>query len=267
MTTTQEELLTEQHGAAVTLWLNRPDRLNAFSEGLALCLVEALARAGADSSVRVVIVRGRGRAFSAGGDVKQMAADAAEGRPAAYFDRPLAAIHQAALAVRNLEKPVIAGLHGAVAGAGLNLALCCDYRVAADDVRLIQAFTNIGLLPDTGGTYLLPRLVGRARATELLFEGRTVDAREARELGLVNEVAPLAELDAAVERTAQRLAARPTRALGLTKRLLNVGATQTFEAQLAAEQRLQQALGADSADAIEGVRAVVGRREPRFEGR
>ena len=267
MVTTQEELLTEQHGAAVTLWLNRPDRLNAFSEGMARSLVEALARAGADASVRVVIVRGRGRAFSAGGDVKQMAEDAAQGRPAAYFDGPLTAIHQAALAVRNLEKPVIAGLHGAVAGAGLNLALCCDYRVAADDVRLIQAFTNIGLVPDTGGTYLLPRLVGRARATELLFEGRTVEAQEAKELGLVNEVAPLAELDAAVERTAQRLAARPTRALGLTKRLLNAGATQNFEAQLAAEQRLQQTLGADSADAIEGVRAVVEKRKPRFEGR
>jgi 2-(1,2-epoxy-1,2-dihydrophenyl)acetyl-CoA isomerase len=137
--------------------------------------------------------------------------------------------HDAA-GVRNLEKPVIAGLN-------------------------------------SGGTYLLPRLVGRARATELLFEGRTVEAKEARELGLVNEVAPLADLDAAVERTAQRLAARPTRALGLAKRLLNAGATQTFEAQLAAEQRLQQTLGADSADAIEGVRAVVGRREPRFEGR
>ena len=267
MATTQDELQTERHGAAVTLWLNRPDRLNAFSEGMALALVQALARAGADPSVRVVIVRGRGRAFSAGGDVKQMAQDAAGGRPAAYFDRPLAAIHRAALAVRNLEKPVIAGLQGAVAGAGLNLALCCDYRVAADDVRLIQAFTNIGLVPDTGGTYLLPRLVGRARATELLFEGRTVEAKEARELGLVNDVAPLAELDAAVERTAQRLAARPTRALGLTKRLLNAGATRTFEAQLAAERQLQQALGADSADAIEGVRAVVARRVPRFEGR
>jgi 2-(1,2-epoxy-1,2-dihydrophenyl)acetyl-CoA isomerase len=267
MATAQDELLTERHGAAVTLWLNRPDRLNAFSESMALALVDAIAQAGADPSVRVVILRGRGRAFSAGGDVKQMAEDAAEGRAAAYFDRPLTAIHAAAVAVRNLEKPVIAGLQGAVAGAGLNLALCCDYRVAAEDVRLIQAFTNIGLVPDTGGTYLLPRLVGLARATELLFEGRTVEAKEAKELGLVNEVVPLAELDAAIERKAQRLAARPTRALGLTKRLLNASAARTFEAQLSAEQRLQQALGADSADVVEGIRAVVGRREPRFEGR
>ena len=265
MATTQE-LLTEQHGAAVVLWLNRPDRLNAFNESMAHALVDALARAGADPGVRVVVVRGRGRAFSAGGDVKQMAEDAAAGRPAAYFDGPLAAIHAAAVALRHLEKPVIAGLHGAVAGAGLNLALCCDYRVAADDVRLIQAFTNIGLVPDTGGTYLLPRLVGLARATELLFEGRTVEAKEARELGLVNEVVPLAELDGAIERKAERLAARPTRALGLTKRLLNTSATQTFEAQLAAEQRLQQSLGADSADFVEGVRAVVDKRGPRFEG-
>jgi len=229
---------------------------------LALARVYAIARAGADPSVRVVIVRGCGPAFCAGGDVKQMAEDAAEGRTAAYFDRPLAAIHAAAVAVRNLEKPMIAGLHGAVAGAGLNLALGCDYRVAADDVRLIQAFTSIGLVPDTGGTYLLPRFVGLACATELLFEGRTVEAKEAKELGLVNEVVPLAERDAAIERKVQRLAARPTRALALTKRLLNASA-----AQLAEEQRLQQTLAADSTDVFEGVRAVVGRREPRFEGR
>jgi 2-(1,2-epoxy-1,2-dihydrophenyl)acetyl-CoA isomerase len=154
---------------------------------MALALVYAIARAGADPSVRVVIVRGCGPAFCAGGDVKQMAEDAAEGRTAAYFNRPLAAIHAAAVAVRNLEKPVIAGLHGAVAGAGLNLALGCDYRVAADDVRLVQAFTNIGL-------------------------------------GLTPE-----------ERTCSPASWASARA--------------------------------DSTDVIEGVRAVVGRREPRFEGR
>src|SRR5262245_54377207 len=267
MTTTHEEFQTEQRGSAVVLWLNRPDRLNAFNESMARALTDALARAGADPSVRVVVVRGRGRAFSAGGDVKQMAEDAAAGRPAAYFHAPLTAIHAAAVAVRNLEKPVIAALHGAVAGAGLNFALCWDYRIAADDVRTRPAFTHIGLVPDTGGTSLLPRLVGRSRATELLFEGRTVEAKEALEIGLVNQVVPLAELDAAVERKIERLAARPTRALGLTKRLLNAGAAQAFEAQLAAEQQLQQWLGADSPDFVEGVRAVLGKREPRFEGR
>lgn len=263
----QDELLTDRRGAVVTLSLNRPDRLNAFSQGMARALADAIALAGSDPAVRVVVVQGRGRAFSAGGDVKQMADSAAAGGGAAYFAGPLTAIHAAAIALRNLEKPVIAALQGAVAGAGLNLALCCDYRIAAEDVRLIQAFTNIGLVPDTGGTYLLPRLVGVARATELLFEGRAVEAREARELGLVNEVVPLAELPAAVERKAQLLATRPTRALGLTKRLLNASATSTFEAQLSMEQRLQQALGADSPDFVEGVRALVTKRPPRFEGR
>ncbi len=264
---TQKDLLTERHGASATLCLNRPERLNALSESMATALIDAIAHAGADPTVRVVVLRGSGRAFCAGGDVKQMAEDVDGGRPAAYFDRPLATFHAAALALRNLEKPVIAALHGAVAGAGLNLALCCDYRVAADDVRLIQAFTNIGLVPDTGGTYLLPRLVGLARATELLFDGRTVEAKEAKELGLVNEVVPRAELDAAVERRAARLAARPTRALGLTKRLLNAGAGNRFEAQLAEERRLQQELGLSSPDFVEGVRALIQKREPRFEGR
>ncbi len=266
MAMTQSDLLVEQYGAVTTLSLNRPERLNALSEGMAAALVDAIAQAATDPAIRVVILRGSGRAFSAGGDVKQMAQDAADGRPAAYFDRPLSGIHAAAIAIRNLEKPVIAALKGAVAGAGLNLALCCDYRIAADDVRLIQAFTNIGLVPDTGGTYLLPRLIGLARATELLFEGRPVEALEAQELGLVHRVVPLAELEVAVQGLAERLAARPTRALGLTKRLLNASTDNSFDAQLSAEQRLQQALGAESADFVEGVRALLERREPRFSG-
>lgn len=262
----KDELLTETLGPVMRVTLNRPDRLNALSEAMCTALVQALAQAASDPSVRVVILQGSGRAFSGGGDVRQMAQDIADGRPSAYFRQQLASIHAAAIAIRNLAKPVIAVLKGGVAGAGLNLALCCDYRIAADNVVLIQAFTNIGLVPDTGGTFLLPRLIGWARATELLFEGRPVDAREAERLGLVHRVVPLAQLETAVDEVASRLAARPTRALGLTKQLLNQSADNTFDAQLAAEQSAQLTLGAESPDFLEGVRAFLEKRPPRFTG-
>lgn len=263
----EKSVLIEIRGPVVHLSLNRPDRLNALSEAMCTALVSAIARAGADESVRVVVLKGTGRAFSAGGDVKQMAQDIADGRPAAYFGRPLGAIHAAALAIRNLPKPVVAVLQGAVAGAGLNLALCCDYRIAADNAVLIQAFTSLGLVPDTGGTYLLPRLIGLARATELLFEGRPVDAQEAERLGLVHRVVPLEQLEGAADALADRLAARPTRALGQTKRLMHESFGNTLAAQLAAEQETQQALGDGSTDFVEGVRAFLEKRAPRFTGR
>lgn len=262
----ETELIERSDGAVTYLVLNRPDCLNALSARMGSAIVDAITRAGSDSMIRVVVLKGSGRAFSAGGDVKQMARDIADGRPAAYFGHPLATIHAAALAIRKLEKPVIASLHGAVAGAGLNLALCCDYRIAADNAVFIQAFSNIGLAPDTGATYLLPRLVGLARATELLFEGRSLDAVEAEALGLVNRVVALDQLDAVVDALAGRLAARPTRALGFTKRLLQQGAGRSFEAQLSAEHSAQQTLGARSPDFAEGVRAFMEKRAPHFTG-
>lgn len=267
MSVDQNELLAEKWGRVLALTLNRPQRLNALSGRMCRALADAVEEAGKNAEIRAIILRGSGGSFSAGGDVKQMARDIADGQPAAFFAEPLAAIHAAAMAIRCVEKPVIVALQGAVAGAGLNLALCCDYRIASENAVLIQAFTNIGLVPDTGGTFLLPRLVGFAKATELLLEGRPVEAREAEQLGLVHQVVPLEELEAAVNAVASRLAARPTRALGLTKRLLNESAANTFERQLEAEQRLQQALGADSPDFVEGVHAFLEKRQARFTGR
>jgi len=261
------ELIAEVAGGVAMLTLNRPDRLNALSQQMCLLLAERVREAGADEGVRVIVLGGAGRAFSAGGDVKQMAEDIAAGRPAAFFQEPLAAIHQAASALRSVQKPVIAALHGAVAGAGLNLALCCDYRVASDDVVLTQAFTNIGLVPDTGGTYLLPRLVGLTKATEWLLDGRPVDAREAERWGLVNKVVPKDQLMAEVAWLAATLAARPTRALGLTKHLLDRGAVSTFDEQLELERRTQAALGQNSDDYMEGVRAFIEKRAATFTGR
>jgi len=261
------ELLVDRVGAIVTLTLNRPQRLNALSESLARALTAALVAAADDPEVRVIVLRGAGAAFSAGGDVKQMAEDAAAGQPAAFFAAPLTAIHAAALAIRRAPKPVVAVLHGAVAGAALNLALCCDYRLAADSARLVQAFTNIGLVPDTGGTYWLPRLIGLGPATALLFEGRAVGAGEAAALGLVQRVVPSAGLEEAVAALAAELAARPTRALALTKRLLDQSAANSFAEQLAAEQAAQLEIGEDSPDFREGVRAFIEKRAARFVGR
>ena len=264
--TESPEVLVERRGPCLELRLHRPERLNALTREMGRLLAEALRRAGEDPEVRVVTLRGDGRAFCSGGDVAEMHRDIQSGRPSAYFREPLAAVHAAARAIRECPKPVVAILHGVAAGAGLNLALCCDYRIAAEDVRLIQAFTNIGLAPDTGGSWLLPRLVGLARATELLFEGRTVDGREAQAIGLVHRAIPVDRLEEEARLLVERLAARPTRALGATKALLDAGAFQSFERQLEQERAVQERLGEECADYQEGLRAFAEKRPPHFRG-
>jgi 2-(1,2-epoxy-1,2-dihydrophenyl)acetyl-CoA isomerase len=262
----ERSVLVDAEDGVATVTLNRPARLNAFDVEMAERLTRALEDAAADAKVRAVVLRGAGRIFSAGGDVRAMLEALGSGDRAAYFDQPLAAFHRAALALRSVPKPVLASVHGAVAGVAFNLVLHSDLRIAAEGTRFAQAFVRLGLSPDGGGTWTLPRLVGPARAAELTMLPTELDARTARDWGLVNWVVPAAELEAETARRARELADGPTLALGRMKRLLAAAAAAPLGEQLDAERRAQVD-NAASADFEEGVTAFLEKRPPRFRGR
>ncbi|MFC1706563.1 enoyl-CoA hydratase/isomerase family protein [Planctomycetota bacterium] len=260
-------ILTNVEGGTGFITLNRADRLNAFSLRLGEQFLAALRAFHEDDAVRAVVVRGVGRLFSVGGDVKEMLEGVEDGQDrAAYFRAPLTVFHEVVVALRQMPKPVIAAVHGAVAGVAFNVMLACDLKVAAEGTRFTQAFVKLGLSPDGGGTYFLPRLVGYARACELAMLPGEIDVRTALSWGLVNWVVPADRLDAKVREIADRLAAGPTAALARAKRLLNGAYTGSLREQLDAE-RLAQIENAASRDFDEGLRAFVEKREPRFAGR
>jgi len=250
-----------------TITLNRPEALNVFSLDLAQRFLEAVTSLGRDDAVRVIVLRGAGRVFSAGGDVRAMLDDVRLGEDrAAYFRAPLSAFAEMALALRRVSKPVVAAVHGAVAGVAFNLILGCDLRIATEGTRFTQAFVGIGLSPDGGGTWFLPRLVGHARACELTFLPTTLDAHTAREWGLINRVVRDEDLDEEVARVAAGLARGPTAAMGRTKALL----CSTYERSLADQmeaERQGQVENAASADFEEGLMAFMEKRPARFIGR
>jgi 2-(1,2-epoxy-1,2-dihydrophenyl)acetyl-CoA isomerase len=262
----EPSVLVDSGDGVAMVTLNRPARLNAFDVEMAERLTRALESVAADAAVRAVVLRGAGRIFSAGGDVRAMLEALRGGDRAAYFGAPLAAFHRAALALRSVPKPVLASVHGAVAGVAFNLTLHCDLRIAAEGTRFAQAFVRLGLSPDGGGTWTLPRIVGPARAAELTMLPTELDAHTAREWGLVNWVVPAAELGALTARRARELADGPTLALGRTKRLLAATDAAPLGEQLDAE-RLAQVDNAASADFEEGVTAFLEKRPPRFRGR
>lgn len=247
-----------------TLILNRPDRLNALDLATARELRLALEEVRGRSDVRAVILRGEGRAFSAGGDIRAMRAWIEQKQPEGFFDGPLEEIHAMIRALWDLPKPVIAAVHGVAAGAGMSLALAADLRVAAEGARFSLAFINIGLSPDSGSTYTLPRLVGLGKALELAMTGEFIDAAEAVRLGLVNRVVPEAQLVSAAEELAQRIAEKSAYAVARIKRLLHESYARPLEAQLEAERCVQQEVARNSRDFLEGVRAFLEKRPPRF---
>jgi 2-(1,2-epoxy-1,2-dihydrophenyl)acetyl-CoA isomerase len=252
------EVQLERREAVLTITLHRPDVLNAFDEAMHEGLWSALAEA-RDPGVRAVVITGAGRGFCVGQDVAALT-DAA-----AIADLLRRTYHRNILALRALEKPVIAAVNGAAAGAGLSLAAACDVRVAATTAVFVPAFVNIGLVPDSGATYFLSRIMGSARALEWMLSGRRLAADEACHMGLVSEVVAADDLAEHVARLAGTLAALPTAAIGLHKRLFDRAPLHTLEEQLELEAHLQ-AVAAETDDFAEGVAAFRERRPPRFRG-
>ena len=246
------------------LALNQPERMNVFTLELGGRLREVLAAFREDEAVRAVVIRGRGRVFSAGGDVHEMMDDVRAGVDrAAFFDRPLRAFNAVTLDLAVLPKPVVAALHGAVAGVAFNIALACDLRVAMEGTRFTQAFVRLGLSPDGGGSWALPRLVGHARACELTMLPTVIDAETALAWGLVNRVVPSDRFDAEVATTARALADGPAQAIARTKTLLAASWERSLPEQIEAE-RLAQVGNAAAADFEEGLTAFCEKRTPRF---
>jgi 2-(1,2-epoxy-1,2-dihydrophenyl)acetyl-CoA isomerase len=250
-------------GALSTITLNRPEKLNAFTGTMREDLLEALRACEADSGVRVVVITGAGRAFCAGGDVEAMSALQKNGDTAA-FRRLLDAGRDIVLQIAGMSRPVIAAVNGIAAGAGCNLALACDYRLAAEGAKLSESFVRIGLHPDWGGTWLLPRLIGRSRALEILITGRMIDASEALSLGMIDRVA--GDLRAETEKLAQTFAAAPPLAVAGIKRALNASERTDLRAQLELESE-HQLQCFSSRDGAEGLAAFFEKRTAVFEGR
>src|SRR6266853_1176100 len=214
-----QHLLVKQDGAVLTITMNRPEVLNAFNDTMLAELTEAVEAAAQDETIRCVVLAGAGRAFGAGQDLTEFASAHAGSQPLNVSEH-LGKYHRLLLAIRHMPKPVIAAIQGVATGITLNIALACDMRIAADNARLLEAFARIGLVPDGGGGYTLPRLIGLGRALEMAMLADEVSGPEAERIGLVNRCVPLAELDETTRALAKRLANGPTRTYQLIKELM-----------------------------------------------
>jgi 2-(1,2-epoxy-1,2-dihydrophenyl)acetyl-CoA isomerase len=254
------EVEVSRDGTVQTITLNRPDVLNAFNGAMHKALGEALKQA-RDPEVRAVVVTGAGRGFCVGQDLTEFREAAGD-----IGARLRGTYHRSVLALRALEKPVIAAVNGAAAGAGLSFACACDLRIAGRSASFVPAFVNVGLVPDSGGTFFVERLLGYARAFEWLCSGRRLSADEARDWGVVSEVVDDDELSGRAAEVAGTLAELPTRAIGMTKRLLDGARGRTLDEQLELEAQLQ-AVATETEDFREGVAAFLEKRAPSFSGR
>lgn len=253
-------------GSVATIQMNRPDALNALSLQLGKDLAGAVRQAN-DDNARAVILTGSGRAFCSGGDLREMRTmgDSERGIEA-FLDEPLKALHEVIILIRETPVPFIAAVNGVCAGAGTNFALACDLILAADDASFNEAFVRIGLSPDCGGTFFLPRAIGEKLAAEAFMMGMTISAQRAAEIGMINRVVPATELLNEAGKLAALLAAGPTASYGRIKRMLNA----TFSNDLAAQLRLEadcQVESGRSSDFKEGVTAFFEKRPPKFSGK
>ena len=264
--TDYKSLIYEVKDAIATLTLNRPERLNALGGTLRDDLYDAVLRASGDSDVRVMVVTGAGKGFCSGGDVKAMN-EVKEGRAERpLIDKVAPLRDRVLLAMRDAPQPVIAAVNGAAAGAGMNLALGCDIRLASTAAKFTQAFVKRGLHPDWGGTYFLPRIVGMAKACELIFTGEIIDAQAALGLGIVSAVHPPEELMPATYELARKIASGPPIAIRLAKRALYHGLDVDLRSALEFETFAQN-IASETEDAREGIRAFVEKRPAVFKGR
>lgn len=256
-----ETIIYEKASGVATITLNRPQALNAFVPQMNKEVLEALKDSERDSDIRSVMITGAGRAFCAGQDLKGRTPEQKGSLGDSLREKYNPMIRQ----IRQMEKIVIAAVNGVAAGAGCNLALACDLRVASEEAKFIQSFVKVGLAPDSGGSFILPRLVGLSKAMELLLLGDTVDAREAQRLGLVARVFAAAEFAASARAIAEQIARAP-RGIGLIKRALNRANLPSLESDLEYEAYLQEIAGRSS-DYDEGVRAFLEKRPPVFTGK
>ena len=251
--------------AVAVLTLNRPAALNALTVTMGREFRSAMMEA-RERGARAIVLTGAGRAFCAGGDLREMQQLAeSEGRIEAFFDEPLRLLNECILLIRNTPLPVVAAVNGYASGGGCNLALACDIVLAAESARFNQAFINVGLTPDCGGTFILPRLVGWRRATELMMTGEKVSAERAVEMGMINRTVADEQLMTEALALAARLASAPTAAMGRIKQLLEQSATNDYSAQLDLEHKAQLQSG-QTKDFREGVAAFIEKRPPRFTG-
>lgn len=254
-------ILFEIKDSIACITLNRPDKFNAFNREMALSLQEKLDECEKNISIRCVLISGNGKAFSAGQDLAEVADPEGPG-----MDRILSEHYNPIVSqIRKLNKPVIAAVNGVAAGAGANIALCCDIVIAKNSASFIQAFSKIGLIPDSGGTFFLPRLIGFQKASAIMMLGDRISAEEAERMGMIYKVIPDEMFTKEVDKIAQTLAQMPTKGLAFTKQALNLSMVQSFEQQLITEDSLQQKAAATN-DFKEGVDAFIGKRKPEFRG-
>jgi 2-(1,2-epoxy-1,2-dihydrophenyl)acetyl-CoA isomerase len=259
--TASNTLQVTREGDITTIRLNRPERFNSFNKEMAFAFQHALDQCVVDGT-RCLVITGEGKAFSAGQDLNEVTDSNGPELQNIVADHYNPIITR----LRDLELPVIAAVNGSAAGAGANIALACDIVVAKESSYFLQAFSHIGLIPDSGGTYHLPRIIGFQRASALMMLGEKVGAKEAEAMGMIYKAIPETEWDEYVQKLSQRLAAMPTRGLALTKRALNLSLSNLLHEQLEVEEQLQSTAG-KTADYKEGVNAFLEKRKANFTGK
>lgn len=260
-----QHLLVQQDGGVLTITMNRPEVLNAFNDVMLEELIEAVENAERDETVRCVVLTGAGRAFGSGQDLRSLSAGHSSGA-IGRVSQHLQKYHRLVMGIRNMPKPVVAAVRGHAAGISCNIALACDMRIASEDARFVEAFARIALVPDGGGGYFLPKLVGVGKAMEIAMLADEVTGAEAERIGLANRCVPAAEFDAAVSAFAQRLANGPTRTYALIKQQIYASAESDLSRALQLEGELQDA-AFETEDHRNAVAAFLQKRKPEYKGR
>ncbi len=260
-----ETILVDKSEQIARITLNRPEALNAINDKMGEELNAVLKEIERDGKTRCLVITGAGRAFCAGEDVSGLKERYGGSSQPSLGEHLRKKYHPLIQRIRNMEKPIIGRLNGIAAGSGASLALACDIRIASEEAGLKQAFIGVGLVPDSGSSYFLTRLIGPGRALELIMTGRTVNAKEAATMGLVHKVVPAGELDKTVDELAEQLASGPTKALGLSKRVVNRVTNLELPDALEYEAAHQDIAGRTQ-DHLEAVRAFLEKRKPKFSG-